>query len=193
MTFPEGRIAVMNPQGAEHRKRLGGVEFGNLQPKRVGGDRLNIEPGESLFGKISQVIGNDVRRAATDRCRKDMAVASVGKIECPDQRFVTDNQRIFELFRHCAPLRTDAALQMRFPIEQVPRPFVEYPLGPSGLEQARMMEAQQDVPCSKRKQDICIKDDDRTIQDSRQDASYSCPRRASSSSTALRAASRRFL
>ena len=189
----EGRIAVLRPQAARHRKRFGGVAFGNLRQERIDGDRLDIEPGENLFREIGKVVGDDVPRAAPDRRRQDVAVVRVGKIERPDQRLVSDNQSVVEMLGHGSSLRTDAPFQMRLPIEQAPRPFVENSLGPPGLEQAGMVEAQQDVPHSEGKQDVRIKDGDRTIRDGRQDASNSCPRRASSSSAALRAASRRSL
>ena len=189
----EWRIAVMRSQGAQHRKRFGGVEFDNLRQKRVGGDRLDIEPGENLIGKIGQVVGDDILRTSPNSCRKDVAVVSVGKIERLDQRLVSGNRRVVEMLVHGAPLRTDAPFQMRLPTKQTPRPFVEDPRGPPRLEQAGMVEAQQNVPRPERKQDVGIEDNNGTVRDGRQDASNSWPRRASSSSAALRAASRRSL
>ena len=169
----EGRIAVRLLKGAQHAKRFGGIEIVRPGQKPVGVDRLDIEASEDLGRKVGQVVGDDILCAAADRRRQDVAVVGIRKFERPDQRLVSGDQRLRKMLVHGIALGADAAFKMRLLFEEVQRPLVENPFGPSRPEQSGVVEAQENVPLAERKQDVRIQQGDTTVRELRQDASNS--------------------
>ena len=169
----EGRIAVRLPKGAQHAKRLGGIEIERPRQKPVSVDRLDIEPREDIGRKVGQIVGDDVLRAAADRRRQDVAVVGIRKFERPDQRLVSGDQRLRKMLAHGTPLGADTRFKMRLSFKQVQCPFVENPLGPSRPEQSCAVEAQENVSLAERKQDVRIQQGDTTVRELYQDASNS--------------------
>ena len=169
----EGRIAVRLPQGAQHAKRFGGIEIERPGQKPVGVDRLDIELPDDLGRKVGQVVGENILRAAADRRRQDVAVVRIRKFERPDQRLVSGDQRLRKMLAYGMPLGANTPFKMRLLFEEVQRPLVENPFGPSRPEQSGVMEAQENVSLAKRKQDVRIQQGDTTVRELFQDASNS--------------------
>ena len=132
-------------------------------------------------------------RAAADCRRQDVAVVGIGKFERPDQRLVSGDQRLRKMLAHGMSLGADTSFKMRLSFEEVHRPLVENPFGPSRPEQSGVVEAQENVSLAERIQDVGIEEGDTTVRELYQDASNSWPSRARSSSAARRAASRRSM
>ena len=169
----EGRIAVRLPKGAQHAKRLGGIEIERPRQKPVRVDRFDIEPREDPGRKVGQVVGDDVLRAAADRRCQDVAVVRIRKFERSDQRFVSGDQRLRKMLAHGVPLGADTRFKMRLLFKEVQRPLVENSFGPSRPEQSGVVEAQENVSLAERKQDVGVQKGDTRVRELRQDASNS--------------------
>ena len=169
----EGRIAVRLPKGAQHAKRVGGIEIECPRQKAVGVDRLDIELREDIGRKVGQVVGDDILRAAADRRRQDMAVVGIRKLERPDQGFVPGDQGLRKMLAHGMPLGADTPFKIRLSCEEVHRPLVENLFGPSRPEQSGVVEAQENVSLAEWKQDVGIQQGDTTVRELYQDASNS--------------------
>ena len=114
-----------------------------------------------------------VLRAATDGRRQDMAIVGIRQFKRLDQWLVSGDQRFRKMLAHGAPLRADAWLKMRLLFEEVQRPLVENPFGPSRPEQSGVVEAQENVSLAEREEDVRIQQGDTAVREMHQDASNS--------------------
>ena len=102
-----------------------------------------------------------------------MAVVGIRKVERPDQWLVSGDQRLRKMLVHGMALGADTRFERRFLFEEVQRPLIENPFGPSPPEQSGVMEAQENVSLAERKQDVRIQQGDTTVDELYQDASNS--------------------
>lgn len=177
----------------ENGQRLGGIEIEGPRQELVRVDGLDVVVLQRLRGEIGEIVCHDMLGAASKGGREHMPVVRVRKFERCDKRLVAGDERVGKMDLHRPLLRADAVFELGLQGQQVAGPLVEDLARPSRPEEAGMREAQENVPLPEQKQDVRIEDDDETVGDVSQEASKSCPSRASSSSAAVRAASLRSL